>query len=160
MDMNKMLDVKYINPFLQSTITIFQSVINTALNLGKPAIANLQFSDETFIIQIGVTGNIRGQMFLVLAEENAKEIASKMMGGMPVDSLDDISTSALNELCNMIMGNTATIFSTQDILVDITPPISLFGSKLKIQSDIQALKIPLQDGDNQMFSLYLCLTAD
>lgn len=158
--MNKMLDVKYINPFLQSTITIFQSVINTALNLGKPAIANLQFSDETFIIQIGVTGNIRGQMFLVLAEENAKEIASKMMGGMPVDSLDDISTSALNELCNMIMGNTATIFSTQDILVDITPPISLFGSKLKIQSDIQALKIPLQDGDNQMFSLYLCLTAD
>lgn len=158
--MNKMLDVKYINPFLQSTITIFQSVINTALNLGKPAIANLQFSDETFIIQIGVTGNIRGQMFLVLAEENAKEIASRMMGGMPVDSLDDISTSALNELCNMIMGNTATIFSTQDILVDITPPISLFGSKLKIQSDIQALRIPLQDGNTQMFSLYLCLTTD
>ncbi len=42
--------------------------------------------------------------------------------GMPVTELDDMATSAISELGNMIMGNAATIFSTKGIVIDITPP--------------------------------------
>jgi chemotaxis protein CheX len=81
------------------------------------------------------------------------------MGGMPLVELDELSCSALNELCNMIMGNSATIFSTLEILIDITPPIFLRGSKLEFQSDIQALKIPLLDPEGTAItSLYVCIT--
>lgn len=158
--MKKALDVKYINPFLQSTISVFQTITQVKLSVGKPSITALDFEQETFVVQTGLTGNIKGQILLVQTETNAKDIASKMMCGMPVLELDEISCSALNELSNMIMGNAATIFSTLDILIDITPPISLFGSKLRFQSDIQALKIPLIDGTNEVFSLYLCLTKE
>ena len=90
--------------------------------------------------------------------EKVKEsIASKMMMGMPVDTLDDMASSALCELSNMIMGSTATLFSTEKIAMDITPPISLHGSNLKLQTDMQALKIPMAADGQELVSLYLCL---
>lgn len=158
--MKKTLDVKYINPFLQSTLSVFQTITQTNLSVGKPVLTDLNFNQETFVVQTGLTGNIKGQMLMVLSEQKAKLIASNMMGGITIENLDDIACSALSELSNMIMGNTATIFSTLDILIDITPPISLFGSNLKFQSDIQALKIPLLNGTIEEFSLYLYLTKE
>ena len=126
------LDVKIVNPFLQSTISVFEAVAQNKLVVGKPTLTALVFPEKTFISQAGLTGTIKGQLLLVLEEKQAMAVASKMMMGMPVNEIDDMASSALNELCNMIMGNTATIFSTQDILVDITPPISVFGSDLKM----------------------------
>ena len=42
-------------------------------------------------------------------------MASKMMMGMPVTALDDMSISAISELGNMIMGNAATILLNKGI---------------------------------------------
>ena len=80
-----------------------------------------------------------------------------MMMGMPVDTLDDMATSALCELCNMIMGSTATLFSTQQMVMDITPPMSMQGDHLKLQTDVQALKIPMSADGAEIVSLYLCI---
>ncbi|NLL93551.1 MAG: chemotaxis protein CheX [Clostridiales bacterium] len=155
------LDVKHINPFLQSSINIIEMTTQTNLTVGKPSVASLDFPNNTFILQVGVTGVFKGHVLLVMSEENAKTMASKMMMGMPVAELDEMACSALGELSNMIMGNTATVFSTQGILMDITPPISLHGTNLKLQIDIQALRIPMIDVDGkEMLSLYLCITQD
>lgn len=151
------LDVKNINPFLQSAISVIEMTTQIKLAVGKPSVAKLEFPDETFILQVGVTGVMKGQVLLVMSEDNAKALASKMMMGMPVAELDEMACSALGELSNMIMGNTATLFSTQGILMDITPPISLHGKNLKLQIDIQALKVPMHDGGNELISLYLCV---
>lgn len=158
--MMQALDVKHINPFLQSSISVIEMTTQTKLSIGKPAVASLQFPDNTFILQVGVTGALKGQVLLVMSDDAAKKIASKMMMGMPVEELDEMACSALGELSNMIMGNAATVFSTQGIPMDITPPISLRGSRLRLQIDIQALKIPMFDGGSEMLSLYLCVTKE
>ena len=46
------LDVKHINPFLQSSISIIQSTTQIELKVGKPVISELVFDNETFILQI------------------------------------------------------------------------------------------------------------
>lgn len=153
----KALDVKHINPFLQATLNIMETIAAMKLSVGKPSVAKLEFVKETFIIQVGVTGALKGQVLLVMTDESAKKIASKMMMGMPVDTLDEMSTSALCELSNMIMGSTATLFSTQKITMDITPPIALHGSNMKLQTDVQALKIPMAEDGTEIVSLYLCI---
>lgn len=158
--MSKGLDVNHINPFLQSCVTIFDTAAQTKLAVGKPAVASLTFTDYIFALQVGLTGDLKGQVLLVTSSDNAKAIASKMMFGMPVTELDDMSCSALCELSNMIMGNTATLLSTQNIHIDITPPISLMGTQIKIQSDVTALKIPLIEDGVELISLYLCLVRD
>lgn len=158
--MKKALDVKHINPFLQSSVSVIEMTTQTKLEIGKPQLSEMEFHNNTFILQVGVTGVLKGQVLLAMTEENAKVMASKMMMGMPVNELDELASSALGELSNMIMGNTATLFSSQGILMDITPPISLFGDNLKLQIDIPALKIPLMEAGEEKIGIYLCVTQD
>lgn len=154
------IDVRHINPFLQSSISIVESVIQVKLNVGKPVITDFYLNEPTYAIQVGVVGEMKGQVILAMRDDNAKDIASRMMFGMPVTKLDEMSSSALNELSNMIMGNTATLFSTLGILIDITPPIAVYGSNLQIKTDIEAIKIPLLFDNKEYIGLYICVYKD
>ncbi len=158
--MMKPIDVKHINPFLQSAISIVEQTTMMKMTVGKPTVSELEFGADKFILQVGVTGVLKGQVLIVMSVESAKSMASKMMMGMPVEQIDDMATSALSELSNMIMGNTATIFSTQGILMDITPPISMMGSNLKMQANVQALSIPLYFEGDEIMSIYLCVSQE
>lgn len=158
--MKKALDVKHINPFLQSSVSVIEMTTQTKLAVGKPELSSMEFTENTFILQVGVTGVLKGQVLLCMSEADAKDMASKMMMGMPVNDLDEMASSALGELSNMIMGNTATLFASQGIAMDITPPISLFGKNLKLQIDIPALKIPLIENGKEKIGIYLCVTQD
>ncbi len=155
--MSSAIDVKHINPFLQSSISVVESVTQVKMTVGKPELTDFHLKDLTYAIQVGVVGEMKGQVILAIADDNAKEIASKMMFGMPVTELDEMSSSALNELGNMIMGNTATIFSTLGILIDITPPLAVYGSDLKLKTDIDGIKIPLLNDGKEYIGLYICV---
>ena len=154
------IDVRHINPFLQSSVSIVESVTQVKLKVGKPEKTDFHLRETTYAIQVGVVGEMKGQVILAMADANAKDIASKMMFGMPVTELDEMSSSALNELSNMIMGNTATIFSTLGILIDITPPLAVYGTDLQLKSDIEGLKVPLLYNDKEYISLYICVYED
>lgn len=154
--MRKALDVNNINPFLQSTMSVFESVTQMKLTVGKPVMADFSFGSPTYTITVGVVGQMKGQAVLAMNVENAKTVASKMMFGMPIAELDEMACSALNELSNMIMGNTATVFSTQGKIIDITPPISMIGTDLKIKSDIDPIAVPLMFDGAEFMKLYIC----
>ena len=95
----------------------------------------------------GITGELKGQVIMAFEFNKALDVASKMMMGMPVTALDDMSISAISELGNMIMGNAATIFSTKGILIDITPPTVCRGNLTIAQSFAQNICVPLSGGD-------------
>ena len=154
------LDVNHINPFLQSCISIMESVTQVKMTVGKPEKTDFYLKDNTYAIQVGVVGAMKGQVIIAMSDENAKDIASKMMFGMPVTELDEMSSSALNELGNMIMGNTATIFSTLGILIDITPPLAVYGKDIHLKSDIEGLKVPMLNDGVDYVDLYICVVQD
>ncbi|MBE5945193.1 MAG: chemotaxis protein CheX [Lachnospiraceae bacterium] len=158
--MKPAIDVRHINPFLQSSISIMESVTQVKMTVGKPESTDFNLKDTSYAIQVGIVGEMKGQVILVMSEDNAKDIASRMMYGMPVTELDEMSSSALNELGNMIMGNTATIFSTLGILIDITPPLAMYGTDIKIRSDIDGIKVPLLFEDKEYIGLYICVYHD
>ncbi|MBO5426565.1 MAG: chemotaxis protein CheX [Lachnospiraceae bacterium] len=158
--MKPAIDVRHINPFLQSSISIVESVTQVKMSVGKPESTDFNLKDTSYAIQVGVVGEMKGQVVLVMSEDNAKDIASRMMYGMPVTELDEMSSSALNELGNMIMGNTATIFSTLGILIDITPPLSVYGTDIKLRSDIDGIKVPLLKDGEEYIGLYICVYHD
>lgn len=154
------IDVRHINPFLQSSISIVESVTQVKMTVGKPEKTDFHLKEKYYAIQVGVVGEMKGQVILAIKDHNAKDIASKMMFGMPVEELDEMSSSALNELSNMIMGNTATIFSTLGILIDITPPLAVYGNDLQLKSDIEGLKVPLLKDGEEYIGLYICVYED
>lgn len=81
-----------------------------------------------FRIQVGLTGQLSGQVAFGLNEDVALKMASAMMGGSPLAFLDAIGESAISELGNMISGNATSLMYNQGISVDITPPQLLISA--------------------------------
>ena len=137
------INVECINPFLMAATSIFKDMCQIDLKVGKPYVKTTEFENESIIIMIGVTGEMRGQVIIAFTFEKACDIASRMMMGMPVSELNEISMSAISELGNMIMGNAATILSTKGIGIDITPPTLCRGNVSITTSYTKNICIPL-----------------
>ena len=137
------MKAEYINPFIEAAQEVFKTLLDTDIKLGKVYLRDSPFSVCDMIIMIGVVGEIRGQVCLELSFETAEKIVSEMMGGIKDVDMEEIGTSAIAELGNMIMGNTCTIFARNKINIDITPPTILSGDKIKISNKVATIGIPL-----------------
>ena len=143
------MNIEYINPFIEASQTVLKQVANVDAKLGKVFLKSAPYMGEQILIIVGITGKIRGQAIFTMSKSVAFKIASAMMFGMPVDELNEISKSALSELTNMILGNTATILYNKGIGIEITPPSLLLGENLQITpSKMKTICIPLHlEGD-------------
>ena len=117
------VNADYINPFLLASTKVLKDMVMLDAKLGKPYLNNnLTFSADSLLIMLGVTGEMKGQVILCFRND----LASKMCM-MPLTEMSDLAQSAICELCNMILGNAATVFSTKGITIDITPPTTCQG---------------------------------
>lgn len=139
------MKAEYINPFLTATTEVLRQMAHTEFSKGAPYLKNSPFPAESVIIVVGITGEIRGQAVISMDVDTARNIASAMMMGMPVPELDDLARSALSELGNMIMGNSATLLFNEGVNIDITPPNMMMGDNLQItSSQMKTIGIPLK----------------
>ena len=149
------LNANHINPFLLAAKKVFQDMCFVEVQMQKPLLKEASFAKDSWIIIIGVTGEMRGQVLIGMSKENACFIASKMCM-MEVNEIDDFASSALSELGNMIMGNAATVFSANSIGIDITPPTLSHGEVQFTTKFTKTLCIPLTFEDKTV-ELFLAL---
>lgn len=154
------INVDYINPFLMAATAIMKDACQMEMKIGRPYVKTTEFERDSVIIMIGVTGEMRGQVIIAFSYERALDIASRMMMGMPVTELDDMSRSAISELGNMIMGNAATILSTKGIGVDITPPSLCRGAMEISQSYTKNICIPLSTDSGVTMELDIAVKSE
>jgi len=143
------MNVEFINPFIESSDKIIKEVTGLSPNLGKLYVKQTDYTTQDVIVLIGLTGEIHGSVVINLSKVLACNIASAMMMGMPVPELDEIAKSAISELCNMILGNAATLFSRKGIVIDITPPTILIGNDIHLsmhKSLIVCIPFLFEDG--------------
>ncbi len=150
-----MVSVEHINPFLVSAQQILTQVCNIQTKVGQLSKDDMCIDGEPLFIMLGVTGEMSGQVCIVFDLDVAKDIASKMMMGMPVTEIDDMAKSALSELGNMIMGNAATLLSNNNLKIDITPPTLGTGNAKMTSPNMTTIKVPLlyESGEVRLFFL-------
>lgn len=124
------MKAEHVNPFIISVCKVIKDTCMLDLKIGKPSITSGVYSSDTSIIKLGLLGNLSGEVVLKIEKPVALEIVSKMMM-TPVDTIDALGQSAISELGNMIAGNAATVFSNNNILIDITPPSYFVGSEYR-----------------------------
>lgn len=152
------MDIAYINPFIAATSSVFKQTTGLEISIGKLYLKPSTYCLSGIIIVVGIVGTIKGKALLYIDNDFARKIASSMMMGMPVNELDELAKSALSELANMILGNTATIFSKNGYKIDITPPSILTGTNVEITSDKQqTICIPLIIENNKC-PMELCIS--
>ncbi len=139
------MKVEYINPFIEASQSIIKETTGLNPAVGKAYVKSVPYKGDGVVVLIGLTGTIQGNVSISLKKSLACNIASAMMGGMPVPDLDEIAKSAVSELCNMILGNAASIFSRNNIEIDITPPTMLTGENIEVSPSISVIvSIPLE----------------
>jgi len=84
------------------------------------------------VVTLGIVGDKKGNVVYTIDKEGAKNIASIMMMGMPVEELDDMAKSALSELSNMLTANAGINFSNDGITVDISVPTLMYGDDIEL----------------------------
>jgi chemotaxis protein CheX len=135
------IKAEYVNPFLMAARSVVGMACQVEVEIQKPYIRTESYGEDTVTIAIGITGEFIGDTVIAIPLDVALFLASCMMM-MPVTVFDEIPRSAISELGNMIMGNAATFFSTQEIGVDITPPTMKQGV-YEIPAKAAGICIPL-----------------
>jgi chemotaxis protein CheX len=153
------VNVEHINPFLMASTKVLKDMCFIDAKVGKPYIKNPAFFEDTLIILIGFTGEMKGQALIAFNNEVACNIASKMIM-MPITVMDELAKSAISELGNMIMGNTATIFSTKGIAIDITPPTVANGSMSFTTNYASNICVPLIYEENKTIEINIAIKGD
>ncbi|MGD8188747.1 chemotaxis protein CheX [Brevibacillus ginsengisoli] len=140
------MKAQYLNPFLESASFVIQQMCNVAPTRGDLDIKDVQLHDDHVWIKIGLTGQLKGDVIFGIHNQVAIRIISAMMGGFPIQEIDEMGRSAISELGNMISGNASTILFNQGVAIDITPPELVDDHKvLKVNG--KALSVPLNLGE-------------
>ncbi|AWB45841.1 chemotaxis protein CheX [Paenibacillus sp. CAA11] len=143
------MKAEVINPFLESARLVIEQVIQISPSTGNLGVKEVAHIDNHIWIQVGMTGQLSGNVVFGLQEDVALRIVSLMMGGFVLTEMDEMGKSAISELGNMISGNASTILSSQGFAVDITPPKVMKSEVTELPR--MALCIPLvMDGIGEL----------
>jgi chemotaxis protein CheX len=145
------MKAEYINPFLESARNVIEQMVQIRPSTGQLAIKDIALVDNYVWIQIGMSGQMSGNIVFGLSESVALKMISAMMGGFVITEIDEMGKSAISELGNMISGNASTLLYNQGVRVDITPPRVLLADFVQGLTTGKALAVPLiMDGIGEM----------
>ncbi|MEI6100898.1 MAG: chemotaxis protein CheX [Eubacteriales bacterium] len=127
------MDVKYVNPFIESFKTVMPQLGFNDIRKGDLSVNGQELVKTGVIILVGIVGAIKGNVVYCLDLEHAKQIASTMMMGMPVEEFDEMPQSALSEMMNMLTASAATCFYDLGVHIDISTPTLLHGKNISVK---------------------------
>lgn len=153
------LSADIINPFLMAGMQMLKDVSQVTTTIGKPTVKEAKFKDDTIVIMIGITGEMKGQVMLAFPNDVACLVAGNMCMA-PTTEMNELYMSAICELGNMIMGNAATIFSTKGIGIDITPPTVCVGNMTFTPSVARNISVPLLLADSRAIEVNISVKED
>lgn len=97
------MNVEYINPFLTSTISVFDTMLGCTLTRGTPYVKSDSQPEHEVSGVIGLSGKAQGTVVLGLNREAALNAAEALLEERPSEINGDV-TDAVGELANIIAG--------------------------------------------------------
>lgn len=97
------MKVEYINPFLQSTIAVFDTMLDCELIRKEPFVKKGCHPEHEVSGIIGLSGKARGTVVLSLSKNAALRATEALLRDPPAEINADV-TDAVGELTNIIAG--------------------------------------------------------
>ena len=132
------MDVKHINPFIQAFFNIMPQVGFSDIKKQGITVEN-DIKSKGIIINLGIVGDVKGNVAYIMDMESGKKIASKMMMGFPVNELDDMAQSAISELTNMLTANASINLANIGVNINISTPTLMYGDNIQIKMNTEKI---------------------
>lgn len=151
------MNVQFINPFLEGTMDVLQTMARVEPTVGKPYLkkGNQARGDVSGII--GMTGSARGSLALSFSEKSILMIVSNMLGEKYMEINDEVR-DAVGEITNMISGVARKKMEAQGYNISAAIPTVVSGKDHAILHVLggPSIIVPFEVG-NGAFYVDVCL---
>jgi len=151
------MDVKLINPFINATLNVLQTMAFVKCQAGKPYLKkdNVAQGDVSGII--GFTGEQNGTVSVTFDELCILKVVSNMFGE-EMKVLNDEVSDAVGEITNMISGQARKELEEMGRLFHGAIPTVITGKNHKIESTTKGPKIAIPFTiEAGTFTIVVCL---
>ena len=152
------MNVAFINPFLEATVKVLQTMAFTEPQVGKPFLKGktpVSQGDITGIV--GLTGDMNGSLAVSFSEAAILQVVSNMFGEAFKEINDEVS-DAVGEITNMICGDARRILAEKGYQFQGAIPTVIDGKNHKICHVFRGpvLVIPFTIGEAGGFFVEVC----
>lgn len=151
------MDVRFINPFLEGTVSVLKTMAFVEPRAGKPylKIDSLAKGDISGII--GLTGSATGSLALSFSEGAILKIVSNMLGE-EIKSINSDIKDAVGEVTNMVSGVARKNLEAEGFYIQAAIPTVVTGKDHSIAHVMggPSLIIPFEI-DEGIFVVDICL---
>ena len=126
------MDVQYINPFLNATVKVLETMAFLKVRPGKPYVKKNSSAAGDVSGIIGITGDVEGSFSISFSKECIKKVVSNMLGE-EVEDIDDEVKDAVGELTNIISGDARRELSEKGLSLNGSLPTVVAGPSHEIK---------------------------
>jgi chemotaxis protein CheX len=125
------MDVRYINPFLEGTISVLKTMAFVEPRPGRPYVKKNSVAQGDISGIIGLTGDATGSLALSFSEKCILKIVSNMLGEEIASMNGDIS-DAVGEITNMVSGAARKKLEELNLILSAAIPTVVAGKNHSI----------------------------
>lgn len=151
------MDAKLINPFINATVNVLETMAFVKSTAGKPYVKqdNIAKGDVTGVI--GITGESNGTISVTFDERSILKIVSNMFGE-EMKELNGEITDAVGELTNMISGQARRELEESGKIFEAAIPSVITGKNHGIAHITKGPQIAIPFSiDEGNFTIEVCL---
>jgi chemotaxis protein CheX len=135
------MKVEYINPFLTSTISVFDTMLHCKLERGTPYLKTGTHPQHEVSGVIGLSGKAQGTVVLGLNREAALSAAEVLLQERPAEINGDV-TDAIGELVNIVAGSAKAKLEHLDMSVGLPTVITGKAHSIEFPTTVTPVCIP------------------
>ncbi|HRR39893.1 MAG TPA: chemotaxis protein CheX [Syntrophales bacterium] len=153
------MDVRFINPFLEGTMSVLRTMAFIEPRPGKPYLKKNNVAQGDISGIIGLTGDVRGSLALSFSERCIMKIVSNMLGE-EIKSMNGDIKDAVGEITNMVSGVARKKLEGMDLTISAAIPTVVSGKNHSILHVLggPSIIIPFET-DHGPFVVDVCLNA-
>jgi chemotaxis protein CheX len=151
------MDVSVVNPFINATLNILETMAFVKSKAGKPYLKNDDIAQGDVSGIVGFLGDTNGTVAVTFDEACIIKIVSNMFGEEMQEINNEIS-DAVGELTNMISGQARKELAEMDKVFEGTIPTVVTGKNHKLETKTTGPKIAIPfKTDFGSFTIEVCL---
>jgi chemotaxis protein CheX len=147
------MDVRVINPFIDATFNVLETMASTKADAGKPYLKHDHVARGDVTGMIGLSGEVSGTIAVSFTQKSILAIVSNMLGE-EMKELNGETKDAVGEIANMISGQARQKLEEQGRHLKAAIPTVLMGKNHSITHVTKApvVAIPFNT-DNGEFTI-------
>ncbi len=152
------MDVKYINPFIVATQSVFKTMLSIDVNLNKPVLKTARNTSGDVTGIMGLVGDRKGTITISFREKGAMFVFQTLIGDECTSVTPDV-VDAIGELTNIISGQARKEFERAGINLKASIPMVVVGHDVEMNfiTTIPIVQLPfdftLKNGEKEVMFL-------